>query len=173
MLIAGFGRRGHAVGDIPGVRFKVVKVSGVSLLALFRGKKEKVRPLYWPLAASDANGHIDVLLEGQWLDGMGCPEQRGQMPGMPAFESAVIVRASMLLVVPPAKHCCMEMQLLKPLLPCPSRAAAPELNGPRPAAAAAARLGNGGRRVRQHCTCLAAAWEGVQRMQRAPPRPSR
>lgn len=23
MLIAGFGRRGHAVGDIPGVRFKV------------------------------------------------------------------------------------------------------------------------------------------------------
>merc|ERR1711908_173623 len=26
VLIAGFGRRGHAVGDIPGVRFKVVKV---------------------------------------------------------------------------------------------------------------------------------------------------
>ena len=23
VLIAGFGRRGHAVGDIPGVRFKV------------------------------------------------------------------------------------------------------------------------------------------------------
>ncbi len=43
VLIAGFGRRGHAVGDIPGVRFKVVKVSGVSLLALFRGKKEKPR----------------------------------------------------------------------------------------------------------------------------------
>ena len=43
MLIAGFGRRGHAVGDIPGVRFKVVKVSGVSLLALLRGKKEKPR----------------------------------------------------------------------------------------------------------------------------------
>merc|ERR1712022_17291 len=29
VLIAGFGRAGHAVGDIPGVRFKVVKVSGV------------------------------------------------------------------------------------------------------------------------------------------------
>ena len=29
VLIAGFGRRGHAVGDIPGVRFKVVKVSAV------------------------------------------------------------------------------------------------------------------------------------------------
>lgn len=43
VLIAGFGRRGHAVGDIPGVRFKVVKVAGVSLLALFRGKKEKPR----------------------------------------------------------------------------------------------------------------------------------
>ena len=24
VLIAGFGRRGHAVGDIPGVRFKVL-----------------------------------------------------------------------------------------------------------------------------------------------------
>lgn len=43
VLIAGFGRRGHAVGDIPGVRFKVVKVSGVSLIALFREKKEKPR----------------------------------------------------------------------------------------------------------------------------------
>ena len=43
VLIAGFGRRGHAVGDIPGVRFKVVKVSGVSLLALFKEKKEKPR----------------------------------------------------------------------------------------------------------------------------------
>ncbi|KAK8807106.1 hypothetical protein WA158_003865 [Blastocystis sp. Blastoise] len=40
-LIAGFGRSGHAVGDIPGVRFKVVCVSKTSLLALFRGKKEK------------------------------------------------------------------------------------------------------------------------------------
>eukprot|EP00877_Chromochloris_zofingiensis_P012701 jgi/Chrzof1/7685/Cz02g32260.t1 len=43
VLIAGFGRRGHAVGDIPGVRFKVVKVAGVSLLALFKSKKEKPR----------------------------------------------------------------------------------------------------------------------------------
>jgi small subunit ribosomal protein S23e len=41
VLIAGFGRKGHAVGDIPGVRFKVVKLSGVSLLALFKEKKEK------------------------------------------------------------------------------------------------------------------------------------
>ena len=43
VLIAGFGRSGHAKGDIPGVRFKVVKVSGCSLLALFKEKKEKPR----------------------------------------------------------------------------------------------------------------------------------
>ena len=43
VLIAGFGRAGHAVGDIPGVRFKVVKVAGVSLLALYKEKKEKPR----------------------------------------------------------------------------------------------------------------------------------
>ena len=43
ILISGFGRKGHAVGDIPGVRFKVVKVSGVALLALYREKKEKPR----------------------------------------------------------------------------------------------------------------------------------
>merc|ERR1711977_703338 len=43
VLIGGFGRSGHAVGDIPGVRFKVVKVANVSLLALFTGKKERPR----------------------------------------------------------------------------------------------------------------------------------
>jgi len=43
VLVAGFGRKGHAVGDIPGVRFKVVQVSNVSLLALYLGKKEKPR----------------------------------------------------------------------------------------------------------------------------------
>ena len=43
VLVAGFGRSGHAVGDIPGVRFKIVKVAGVSLLALFTEKKEKPR----------------------------------------------------------------------------------------------------------------------------------
>ncbi|CAL5389534.1 unnamed protein product [Camellia sinensis] len=50
VLIAGFGRKGHAVGDIPGVRFKVVKVSGVSLLALFKEKKEKPRAPWMKLA---------------------------------------------------------------------------------------------------------------------------
>lgn len=43
VLIAGMGRSGHSTGDLPGVRFKVVKVAGVSLLALFKGKKEKPR----------------------------------------------------------------------------------------------------------------------------------
>ncbi|EGF82272.1 40S ribosomal protein S23 [Batrachochytrium dendrobatidis JAM81] len=43
VLIAGFGRKGKAVGDLPGVRFKVVKVSGVALLALWKEKKEKPR----------------------------------------------------------------------------------------------------------------------------------
>ena len=43
VLISGFGRRGKAKGDIPGVRFKVVKVSGVGLSALWKEKKEKPR----------------------------------------------------------------------------------------------------------------------------------
>eukprot|EP00924_Labyrinthula_sp_SR-Ha-C_P001959 snap_masked-scaffold_30-processed-gene-3.48-mRNA-1 protein AED:0.36 eAED:0.36 QI:0/-1/0/1/-1/1/1/0/142 len=43
VLVAGFGRSGHAVGDIPGVRFKIVKVANVSLWALYKEKKEKPR----------------------------------------------------------------------------------------------------------------------------------
>ena len=43
VLIAGFGRSGHSVGDIPGVKFKTVKVSGVALWALWKEKKEKPR----------------------------------------------------------------------------------------------------------------------------------
>ncbi|KAK3659291.1 ribosomal protein S23 [Elasticomyces elasticus] len=43
VLLAGFGRKGKAKGDIPGVRFKVVKVSGVGLSALWKEKKEKPR----------------------------------------------------------------------------------------------------------------------------------
>ena len=41
--MSGFGRSGHAKGDIPGVRFKIVKVSSVGLYALFREKKDKPR----------------------------------------------------------------------------------------------------------------------------------
>ena len=41
VLIAGLGRKGHAVGDLTGVRFKVVHVADIGLNALFRRKKEK------------------------------------------------------------------------------------------------------------------------------------
>merc|ERR1711936_152341 len=41
VLVAGLGRKGHSVGDLPGIRFKVVAVKGISLLALYKGKREK------------------------------------------------------------------------------------------------------------------------------------
>uniref|UniRef100_A0A8C2N2A2 Small ribosomal subunit protein uS12 n=1 Tax=Cricetulus griseus TaxID=10029 RepID=A0A8C2N2A2_CRIGR len=43
VLVAGFGRKGHAVGDIPGVCLKIVKGANLSLLALYKGKKERSR----------------------------------------------------------------------------------------------------------------------------------
>lgn len=39
-MIAGFGRKGHADGDIPGVRFKMVKVSGGVPVGTVQGKGE-------------------------------------------------------------------------------------------------------------------------------------
>lgn len=42
VIISGIGgAQGGALGDMPGVRFKVESVNGVSLLALLSGKKEK------------------------------------------------------------------------------------------------------------------------------------
>ncbi|MHA1670336.1 MAG: 30S ribosomal protein S12 [Promethearchaeota archaeon] len=35
------GAKGRSIGDLPGVRWRVVKVNGVSLEALLAGKKEK------------------------------------------------------------------------------------------------------------------------------------
>ncbi|GGM71536.1 30S ribosomal protein S12 [Thermogymnomonas acidicola] len=35
------GRKGRSKGDIPGVRYKVVKVNGISLKELVKGRKEK------------------------------------------------------------------------------------------------------------------------------------
>lgn len=35
------GRMGRSKGDIPGVRYKVVKVNGISLHELVKGRKEK------------------------------------------------------------------------------------------------------------------------------------
>ena len=43
VLVAGFGSKGHAVGDIPGVHFKAVKVASVSFFALYKDKKERPR----------------------------------------------------------------------------------------------------------------------------------
>ena len=37
------GAMGGAMGDIPGVRWRVFKVNGVSLIELVKGKKEKPR----------------------------------------------------------------------------------------------------------------------------------
>ncbi len=35
------GPEGRAYGDLPGVRFRVIKVNGVSLIELLRGRKQK------------------------------------------------------------------------------------------------------------------------------------
>uniref|UniRef100_M3YPR1 Small ribosomal subunit protein uS12 n=1 Tax=Mustela putorius furo TaxID=9669 RepID=M3YPR1_MUSPF len=41
VLVDGFGHKGHAAGDVPGVRFKAVKVADVSLLPNTKAKKKK------------------------------------------------------------------------------------------------------------------------------------
>ncbi len=42
VLIEGIGgTRGRSMGDLPGVRYKVIAVNGVSLSALLKGKKQK------------------------------------------------------------------------------------------------------------------------------------
>lgn len=44
VIIEGIGgRKGRSYGDLPGVRYKVVKVNGVSLEELRRGRKKKPR----------------------------------------------------------------------------------------------------------------------------------
>ncbi|XP_059129058.1 small ribosomal subunit protein uS12-like [Peromyscus eremicus] len=43
VLVAGFGQKGHAIGnDTPGVLFKAVQVANVSLLAQHKGKETKI-----------------------------------------------------------------------------------------------------------------------------------
>jgi small subunit ribosomal protein S12 len=42
VLVDGIGgSRGRSMGDLPGVRYKVIAVNGISLDALIRGKKQK------------------------------------------------------------------------------------------------------------------------------------
>ncbi|MEB3787725.1 MAG: 30S ribosomal protein S12, partial [Desulfurococcales archaeon] len=44
VIIEGIGGpRGRSMGDIPGVRYRVVLVNGVSLKAIWEGKKQKPR----------------------------------------------------------------------------------------------------------------------------------
>lgn len=44
VMIEGIGgRKGRSMGDIPGVRYKVIKVNDISLDELVRGRKEKPR----------------------------------------------------------------------------------------------------------------------------------
>ena len=43
VLVRGFGRSGHSVGDLPGVRFVISKVAGNGLYALWTHKKEKMQ----------------------------------------------------------------------------------------------------------------------------------
>ncbi|CAL9768012.1 unnamed protein product [Musa acuminata subsp. burmannicoides] len=82
VLIAGFGRKGHADGDIPGVRFKVVKVSGVSLLALFK-EKEKPRCRGFAEFSDESIGLLFELISNVQLAGVtlhhACQTSRGSI----------------------------------------------------------------------------------------------
>ena len=41
VTIQSLGRSGKSVGDRPGIKYKIIKVAGVSLDAIIRGKREK------------------------------------------------------------------------------------------------------------------------------------
>merc|ERR1712139_31649 len=43
VIVTGLGRKGHSVGDLPGVRYGVQMVKGKHLVALYRGKAEITR----------------------------------------------------------------------------------------------------------------------------------
>ena len=67
-MVSGFGRSGHAVGDIPGVRFLVIGVKGKSMIALFKGKTEIVRWLtkwiynYFCNELRELENHINLIM---------------------------------------------------------------------------------------------------------------
>lgn len=72
VLISGFGRKGKAKGDIPGVRFKVVKVSGVGLLALWKEKKVGRVAVLGPRRSSFVGMMVDVDVIGAVAIAAGC-----------------------------------------------------------------------------------------------------
>lgn len=41
VTVEGLGRHGRSVGDMPGIKYQIVKVAGVSLSAILNGKREK------------------------------------------------------------------------------------------------------------------------------------
>lgn len=41
VTVIGFGKKGRAVGDMPGIKYRIIKVAGVSLEAILSGKKDK------------------------------------------------------------------------------------------------------------------------------------
>ena len=41
VTVEGLGKKGKSVGDMPGIKYKIVKVGGVSLSAILSGKREK------------------------------------------------------------------------------------------------------------------------------------
>lgn len=41
VVVQSMGRGGRTVGDIPGCRFMVIKISNIGIYAIFYGKKEK------------------------------------------------------------------------------------------------------------------------------------
>lgn len=41
VTVQGLGKKGRATGDMPGIKYKIIKVAGVSLDAILSGKKEK------------------------------------------------------------------------------------------------------------------------------------
>ena len=60
-MVAGFGRKGHAKGDIPGVRFKVVSVKGFSLKALYTGKAEKKWSLIINIIQFKSDNYYNII----------------------------------------------------------------------------------------------------------------
>ena len=60
------GHMGRSYGDIPGVRYKVIQVNGVSLDEMVRGRKEK--PVRWVMMMSDADSDV---VEAKPIAGIG------------------------------------------------------------------------------------------------------
>lgn len=80
VLIAGFGRRGHAVGDIPGVRFKVSETHS-SVAARGQGRGDQGLG-FGVLGSYQQQQHCDQRLSMAWGRGrMGGGQHNGEAAG--------------------------------------------------------------------------------------------